>query len=138
MKLPKILFSKWFQWKERTKIKNIDSSGVYILARFKKLPSNKADIKDKNIVYIGETCNNSLNGRLRQFNLSAFRSKSGHSGGQAYCRQFKDKGENLFVAAFPVTDLPKTLRDLFIRYVERKLIFEFALEYGSQPQLNHK
>jgi hypothetical protein len=138
MEMPQILFSKWFQWNERTKIENINSPGVYILAKFKETPKGNADPKDKHVVYVGETCDNSLKGRWYQFNRSAFQSKDGHSGGWTYNERFKDKGDDLFVAALPVPDLPENLRHLFIRYVERKLILEFALEYGSQPQLNRK
>jgi len=138
MEMPKIVFSKWFQWSERTKIENIAYPGVYILAKFKEIPIGNADPKDKHIVYIGETCDNTLKGRWYQFNRSAFQSKDGHSGGWTYNDTFKDIGKDLFVAALPIPDLPESLRHLFIRYVERKLILEFALEYGSQPKLNRK
>jgi hypothetical protein len=138
MKMPQILFSKWFQWNDRTNIENSDSPGVYILAKFKKVPKGNADPKDGHIVYIGETCNNSLKGRWYQFNRSAFQSKDGHSGGWTYNDTFKDQGNDLFVAGLPVPNLPDNLRHLFIRYVERKLILEFALKYGSQPKLNRK
>ena len=138
MEMPPISFSEWLLWGERTKIGGADSPGVYILAKFDERPEGEADPKDGRIVYIGETCDNSLKGRWHQFDRSAFRSKDGHSGGWSYSETFKDAGEDLFVAALPVPGLPESLRHLFIRYVERKLILEFALEHGAQPRLNRK
>ena len=137
MKMPQIKFSKWFQWNERTKIENIDLPGVYLLAKFKKIPKGNADATDEHIIYIGETCDQTLKKRLYQFNNSAFRDKRGHSGGWSYKSTFGDKGDDLYVAVLPVR-LPDNLRHLFIRYVERKLILEFALKYSSQPKLNKK
>ena len=137
MKMPQILFSKWFQWSERTKIENADLPGVYILAKFKKIPEGNANANEMSIIYVGETCNQTLKKRWYQFNNSAFRDKDGHSGGWSYESKFKDRGDDLYVAAFPI-DLPKNLRHLFIRYLERKLILEFALKYNTQPTLNKK
>ncbi len=135
--MPQILFSKWFQWNERTQIKNINLPGVYILAKFKKIPEGNANPNDKNIIYVGETCDQTLKKRWYQFNNSAFRDKDGHSGGWSYESTFGDKGDDLYVATLPV-DLPKNLRHLFIRFVERKIILEFALKYNAQPKLNKK
>jgi len=137
MEMPQIKFSEWFQWNKRTEIKNIDFPGVYILAKFKEVPKGNADTNDKNIIYVGETCDQTLKKRWYQFNNSAFRDKSGHSGGWSYESTFGDKGNDLYVAALPVK-LPDNLRHLFIRYVERKLILKFALKYNLQPKLNKK
>lgn len=136
-KLPPITFSKWVQWGNRTDIEGVDLPGVYILAKFKDVPKGNANITDSNIVYVGETCNQKLKQRLYQFNNSAFRNKDGHSGGWSYESAFGDKGKDLYVAALPV-DLPKNLQHLFIRYVERKIILDFAMKYGKQPKLNKK
>lgn len=138
MEMPQIKFSKWFQWNDRTELENIDSPGIYILAKFREAINGGADPLDEHIVYIGETCDNTLKGRWRQFDRSAFQSKDGHSGGLTYNETFGDKGDDLYVAALPVSNLPDNLRHLFIRYVERKLILEFALKHGSQPKLNLK
>jgi len=137
MEMPQIKFSKWFQWAERTKIENIDSPGVYILAKFKEIPIGNAKTNDENIIYVGETCDQTLKKRWYQFNNSAFRDKPGHSGGWSYESTFKDNGEDLYVAALPVK-LPDNLKHLFIRYLERKIILEFALKYNLQPKLNKK
>ena len=135
--MPQIKFSEWFQWNDRIKIENIDLPGVYILAKFKKVPEGYADITDKNIIYVGETCDQTLKIRLYQFDYSAFCDNEGHSGGKSYKSTFGDEGDDLYVAAFPVK-LPDNLSHLFIRYVERKLILEFALKYNAQPKLNNK
>ena len=138
MKMPSIIFSKWTQWNKRTNINNVNSPGVYVLARFKRVPSGRANTNNKNIIYIGETCNQTLAKRWYQFNNSAFKDKAGHSGGLSYGKVYGDKGKNLYVAALSVPNLSDNLRHLFIRYVERKLIYEYALKYKIQPKLTMK
>jgi len=138
MSLPKIEFSPWAQWNNRLEITDFRSPGVYILAKFKNVPQGPGNPLDKKVIYVGETCNQSLRSRWYQFDRSAFQSKDGHSGGWNYNEEFGDKGQDLFVAAMPVTDVPEKLRHLFIRYVERKLILDYAVEHESQPILNRK
>lgn len=58
--------------------------------------------------------------------------------GWSYNDTFGDKGEDLYVSAFPITELTEPLRSLFIRFVERKLILEYALKYETPPRLNKK
>lgn len=132
-----VKFSKWFLWKNRANIPHCDLPGVYILAKFRKSPKGNADPLNKNIIYVGETCNNSLQGRWYQFHRSAFESKNGHSGGWTYQDIEHDSGKNLFVAAFPVSKT-KANYHLLIRYVERKLIYDYARKYGQQPRINKK
>jgi len=50
-------------------------------------------------------------------------------------KMFDDNGDKLFVAAFPVRELKDPVRSLFIRYVERKLILEYALRGVSPPSV---
>ena len=139
MKLTKLDFSPWFPWKDRTKIENSDSPGIYILAKFKQVPKGNANPNSKKIIYIGETCS-TLKSRWNQFNYSAFQGKRAHSGGSTYRKMYEvgDNGNDLYVAALPVTSHRVNLRASFIRYFERKLIYEYALKYGSQPKLNLK
>lgn len=136
--MPKIKFSSWFKWNDRIKIENINSPGVYLLAKFKRKPGGNAKLDSKHIIYIGETCDNSLRGRWNAFNRAAFRGKAGHSGGLTYYNTYRDSGDDLYVAALAVQDMPDNLRHLFIRFIERKLIYEFALKHGSQPDINRK
>jgi len=138
MQDPEIKFSHWTRWAKRTSLKGICSPGVYILAHFDVASAGRASPQAEQIVYIGETCNNSLRGRWRQFNRSAFEGKSGHSGGRTYRQVFGGQGDNLYVTAFPVEGLDEEIRSLFIRYVERKLIWEFAQKWGTAPKCNRK
>lgn len=138
MSLPKIVFSDWTRWADRTSLSRIDAPGVYVLAHFTKPPLGHADPTTHEVIYIGETCDNSLKGRWYKFNLSAFEGKFGHSGGATYRAVFGGDGNNLFVAAFPVAGLSDEMRPLFIRYVERKLILDFAMKWKTAPKCNRK
>lgn len=131
-------FTDWVKWEERTSIKGNKYPGVYLLARFNSSPPSRADAVDKNIIYIGETCSNTLLGRWRQFNASAFLGKPGHSGGKTYRKKFADAGKKLYVAAFPVTMEDERLSPLYIRYFERKVIWEYAMKWGDSPICNMK
>lgn len=134
----KIEFSDWCLWKDRNSLDNIKHPGIYILAKFKPDLLRKIDLNDKSIIYIGETCN-SLRRRFGQFNRSAFKNSRGHSGGVSYRGKYKDdKGEDLYVSIFPVLNINDNIKHLYIRYVERKLILDYALKNGNQPVLNKK
>ena len=133
-----IVFSRWKQWNERTALEGIKYPGVYILARFKDRVPRIVRPRAERIIYIGETCDNTLRGRLRQFNRSAFENKRGHSGGHTYRELFGDRGRILHVAIFPVSKLDGELRPLFIRYVERKLIWDYSKRWGAAPICNKK
>jgi len=138
MQAPEIIFSHWVPWADRTSLKGINYPGVYLLAHFDATPTARANPQAKEIIYIGETCDNSLMGRWRQFHRSAFEGKYGHSGGATYRQVFGGQGDNLYVAAFPVEELDEEIRSFFIRYVERKLIWEFARKWGTAPKCNRK
>jgi hypothetical protein len=131
-------FSNWVHWSDRTSLNGIENPGIYLLARFRSAPNGKARPLSEKIIYIGETCRNSLKGRWYQFDRSAFHGKSGHSGGWTYRDLFGDRGKNLYVAAQPVVDLEEELCPLFIRYIERRLIWEFASKHGVPPKCNKK
>lgn len=135
---PRIRFSHWARWSDQKLLKGTDSPGVYLLAHFRKAPAGPADALARQVIYIGETCNNSLLGRWRQFDRSAFRGKSGHSGGKTYREKLGGKGARLYVAAFPVQNRNEVIRPYFIRYVERKLIWNFCRKWGTAPNCNRK
>lgn len=137
MKLPKIIFSAWTRWADRASVDGIDMPGLYLLAQFKKPPIGDTNLQAQEIIYIGETCKRTLKKRWDNFHRAAFKGKKKiHSGGETYRQEFGDKGSNLFVAAFPVSELDNQLRPLFIRYVERKLILDYALMRGAAPKCN--
>ena len=138
MQIPKVEFSKWTNWEDREMLKDTRQPGVYILAHFDVAPEQPANPVNKQIIYIGETCNQNLRKRWYQFNRSAFEGKFGHSGGNTYRRIFGNLDKNLYVAAFPVNQIDKKLQPFFIRYVERKLIWDFILQYNAAPVCNRK
>jgi len=137
MQDPEIVFSHWVRWAERTSLKDIHSPGVYLLAHLDTVPIGPADPQAEQIIYIGETCDN-LRDRWWQFNYSAFEGKFGHSGGTTYWQTFGGQGNNLHVTAFPVKEFGDKIRPLFIRHIERKLIWEFVQKWDRAPTCNRK
>ena len=146
MNLPDVVFSKWTRWTARADLDRIDLPGVYILAHFATPPPGNADPQAREVIYIGETCARTLKVRWDNFHKAAFDGGNNHSGGKKYRKDFGDNGGDLFVAAFPVDklndelcdELNNKLRPLFIRYVERKLIWEYAEKYLAAPKYNTK
>jgi hypothetical protein len=139
MSLPNIVFSKWTRWAARTDLGEIiNKRGVYILALFTTPPPDNANPQAGEVVYIGETCARTFEERWSDFDRAAFGNGSNHSGGKKYREKCGGNGNDLFVAAFPVEGLNDELRPLFIRYVERKLIWEYAKEHHAAPKCNSK
>src|SRR5688572_2027518 len=88
----------WHRWDDAQKLPTAKRAGVYLLAHFKKPPS-VVNPSDGNIVYIGETCGQTLRQRWRQFARSAFLTKAAHSGGTTYSDTFGGgERERLYVA----------------------------------------
>ena len=137
MEIPKIEFDSWFRWRERGSIENSEKHGVYMLSR-STTALHAPDPLDENVIYFGETCNQSLKRRWTQFDLSAFHGIRGHSGGSTYRERFKDDGLELYVAAMPVLITDEQLRSSFIRFAERKLILEYVVKWNRLPACNQK
>lgn len=137
--MPKIEFSKWYHWSERHLIKNSDLPGMYLLTKFDKAPEGFVDPLDKHIIYIGET-SRSLKRRWKEFDNSAFHDTAGHSGGWRYKYTYGDNGKDLYVAAMPVKYVFESdrIKNNFIRYIERKLIWEISRQYPQKQFLNKK
>lgn len=135
---PPRTFSRWLPWADRKKLPGGEFAGIYALARFESEPPPDAGILDENIVYIGETCENSLVGRLAQFNRSAFLGKDGHSGGWTYRDRFADTGDALYVSVCPVADLAEPHRSAFIRWAERQSLWDYVKRWGRRPVCNSK
>lgn len=93
--LPEVVFSSWVSWNDRASLGGINLPGVYLLACFDMPPRGPANRQAQGIIYIGETCSNSLRGRWRQFQRSAFEEKSDHSGGVTYRDVFGDTAEGV-------------------------------------------
>jgi hypothetical protein len=129
-------FSNWMPWVSRKNFPNCKQPGVYLLAHFEQPPLGPADPLSKEIVYIGETCDQDLAKRWRQFNRSASTGLKAHSGGRTYHANRSSRMDQLFVAAFiPET---KDFPDLQIRFLERKAILDYAMKYESLPACNKK
>jgi hypothetical protein len=135
---PAVDFSRWCRWTERDSLGGMDAAGVYALACFDGDPPSPVDVLDERTVYIGETCDNSLAGRLWQFNRSAFLQKDGHSGGWSFGARCSGRGEKLYVSIFPVVTLHEPHRSAFIRYTERRFLWEFVRRRGRRPVCNSK
>lgn len=136
--MPAVVFSPWHPWAERFSIEGMDAAGVYTLACFEKGPPPNLDVLDGQVVYIGETCDNDLAGRLSQFHRSAFLGKYGHSGGTSFSTRCVGKGDQLHVSLFPVSKLHEPFRSAFIRHTERKFLWEYVRRWGRRPTCNSK
>lgn len=137
-------FSRWTTWCERDQIVGRDCPGVYVLAKFAKKPPTNVNPRTDAVLYIGETCRQTLTQRWGQFDRSALEGKPGHSGGLTFHETLLggDKRQRvswLYVAALPITsDVAEPLRSALIRYEERRLIWEFAKKFGRLPPCNTK
>ena len=138
MNILKPAFSTWIPWNNREDFNNLDGVGVYLLASFDRPPAGKASPNVREIIYVGETCLQNFRCRWRQFDNSAFRGKHGHSGGRTYADVIGGKGANLFVAACCCSDLQANIRSFFVRYLERKLIWNYIARHGQPPKCNRK
>ena len=131
-------FTDWIIWNKRNTQEIIDLPGVYLLAHFKTKPECAVNLSSENIIYVGETCTQNFKKRWNQFNNSAFKAKDGHSGGHTYRKNFADSGENLYVSALPVERLKESIKPYYIRYIERKIIWEYILKWNKAPLCNNK
>ena len=131
-------FSPWTPWIERKNL-HLGVAGVYLLARFETAaPSGTPEICS-NIIYIGETCGQTLAARLRQFDRSGSLGRTGHSGGMTFAATFGLRTDVpwLYIAAMG-TSLSEPQSSAFIRYVERTLLWEYVQLFDSFPTCNRK
>src|SRR4051794_9223841 len=89
MELPS--FGPWLRWVDRLQtVRCEDVPGVYLLARFNRRPPAVVEPRAREVVYVGETCDQTLKDRWYQFNRSDFLRKSGHSGGWTFSSTYCD------------------------------------------------
>ena len=131
-------FSRWFRWKEREEYENIECPGVYLLAHFAAGTPVELNPQVREVVYIGQTWKQGLRKRLRKFEKSAVTGRHAHAGGRNYHIDFGSMREELCVAMWGALDLNPKTGPAFIRYIERKLIWEYAREWGETPCCNRK
>jgi hypothetical protein len=134
-------FSDWFKFPDYSKQDGRKLPGVYVLAHFNKKLSSPPLLISKNIIYIGETTQQSIHKRLYQFSNSAFKRKNGHSGGWTYSDKFLNNKStenipsNLYVSILPI-DRPVKESKAYIKYVERLLIWEYFKTQKDYPACN--
>ena len=133
-----IEFSRWFPWKDRNDIPDVSLPGVYALAHFRRPPQGVADPLDYRVRYIGQSCcRGGVKGRLNLFDRSARTGRKGHSGGKTFHGDFGGIVDGLYVAAYTVSDpRPLGVRNAFILFVERELIWKFSVAHGKLPKCN--
>lgn len=135
-------FHGWSSWAEREFLPECQRPGVYLLACFQEGPPTSVDTMSREIIYVGETVDQTLAKRWYDFARSAFQGKSGHSGGWTFSEKFLENRVSeppswLFLAAMPVL-FEKPRRSAFIRYVERRIIWEYVDHFGEYPSCNTK
>src|SRR5208283_3067822 len=120
---------------ERKRVHPVPPGSRHIRAgHFKSSPPKRVDPNARRVVYIGETCR-SLRQRWQQFQISASSGRDAHAGGSTYHDKFGRVRHNLYVTAF-APDLNKQLRSAYIRYFERKLIWDHVQRWGKRPKCN--
>jgi len=140
MKIPK--FSEWMRFSEYKNFSKRNLPGVYLLAHFKRKPSGKANPKSEEIIYVGETTKQTLAKRLNQFCRSALKRTREHSGGSTYSKEFLNSRSRdrhwakLHIALLAVDKEGMEGSALFIKVVERIIIWEYYKKYKQSPKCN--
>ncbi len=136
------LFMPWTPWVNRCDIKHCDQPGVYVLARFDGGMPAKVEPISRAVVYIGETCSQTLADRWSQFNTVVCRRKGCHSGGWTFSAKYCGSAMTLgvpwlYVAALPVL-MKEPHQSAYIRYIERWLIWDYVQAFDALPSCNTK
>lgn len=131
-------FTTWLPWRDRGQLLGGDRPGVYLLAHFDARPPTSVNPCDAEVIYIGETCQQSLQERLRAFDRSARTGASGHSGGRTYHKSFGVPTNSLYVAVAAAPWDDSVLLPLEIRHLERRLMVEYARVWKRPPACNRK
>ncbi len=128
-------FCEWRSWENRGEVPGKDSPGVYFIACSDTKPDSYRAHHEA-IIYIGETSQRTLGRRLWEFNTSAFNGKPGHSGGHTFKRNMPDATPgHLWVSACPVA-LGEPYTTAYIKYLERRLLWEYVNTWGCLPPCN--
>ena len=134
-------FSKWIKFDDLSELENVGLPGIYLLGHIDGDSKYPAKPDSPNVVYIGETTGQSLRTRINQFSRSAFQRKNGHSGGWTYSDKFLngiaviETPSNLYVSVMPV-QLSSIESKAYIKYVERRAIWEYVKANGVYPVCN--
>lgn len=135
-RVPKVKFSDWVPWEQRTQLPFANLPGLYILLKNETVPKGQASFKHEKVIYIGET-GQKLRKRWAQFEKSATKGAKGHSGGKTYYKEFGGNIKNLHVAAMGL-ELKHLYAGPMRLYLERKLIMEYVFQHKRLPLCNKK
>src|SRR4051812_9195185 len=89
----------WYRLGDAWLLPGARRPGVYMLAHYKRCPRSFR-ASSKHIIYIGETCGQTLWLRWKQFAASAFSNRYGHSGGFTYFKSFERTHHATLAVAF--------------------------------------
>ena len=131
-------FHPWVNLTERNTIAGKALPGVYLIARNPAMPADYR-ANNESIIYIGETTDQSLGKRIRQFSGSAFDGRPGHSGGNTFhtIHEGETPESMLWVSVCPV-ELGEVHTSAYIKYLERRLIWEYVCTYSELSLCNSK
>lgn len=140
MNLPN--FQPWVHWDKRCSVADCHRPGIYLLRHFDHSPPSEVDPLEAPLIYVGETCDQSLEKRWYDFNRSAYLCKNGHSGGWTFNNLFCADQPSavhpwLYVAALPI-HLEGQHLSAYIRFVERWIIWAHVERHGTYPRCNKK
>ena len=127
----------WYRLEDAWSLPQSRASGVYMLAHYKRCPSS-VDASSNRIIYIGETCGQTLWLRWKQFATSALFNRPGHSGGFTYFKSFTRDHHPTLAVAFAAPNDDEPVRTYKIRYLERKWLLQYVQTYGVPPRCNRK
>lgn len=141
-------FSNWIKWSDRSKLNDLQYSGVYAISY------NEDDINNNNfnwireIIYIGMTnSKRGLKSRLKQFDNTIFGKEGLHGGAKRVRYKFKDYDDlikHLYVAVCPFKcDVNSNkVEDLFVmgKVAEYEYVCfaEYVKRFGMLPEFNNK
>ena len=141
-------FEPWIRLSERPTLPKevLGSPGVYMLARFEQKRKQCAQKKIlKEILYIGESCSQSIDKRLKQFQRSATKGKKAHSGGLRFHKKYPprkmppyEKFPDWLYVSFLTPNMEEPFKSTYIRFVERSLLWAYVDEHKCLPECNFK
>jgi hypothetical protein len=120
-----LAYSTNFEWERE---QEHQYAGAYVLGHFKDAPvANKDPHTDEGVFYIGMTEHLESRPRLRHEKIDEYR------------KRFADPSlEYLYIAVYAMLDCfrIRAPHSAYLRYLERKLIWEYAQIWGKLPLLN--
>ena len=135
--ITKLPFISWLPWSEREQSPAGGFPGVYLIAHFDSVPRGPVDPITREIVYIGQTAADCLKQRWRRFQISATTGRRAHSGGRNYHAHFAEGAlANAYVSALSVEDLHGSQLKAYLLFIERALIWSYAIKWNELPSCN--